>query len=553
MCGIFACFARPCAVETSKALLALKHRGPDRASQVSIQKDHKDQHVLAHTRLTVFAVKDGEQPITHSAITLVANGEIYNHEALKADPSVKDKAYTASDCSGIIAAYETYGKSSMCQVIQALDGFFVFVLHDGETDTVLAARDPFGITSMYYAVVTDDSGLPPTIAFASEAKALLAINGAHIYNFPPGSFYHSAASAFSPDGFHRYAPVLSDIPIRAETDAALVRETLCTAVKKRLMVEAPFGVLLSGGLDSSLIASIAARLTRDTHGPLKTYSIGLKGAPDHIAALQVAAHIKSDHTAFEFTVDQALDALPDVIRHLETFDITTIRASTPMYLLSKYIKTQGLKMVLSGEGSDELFGGYLYFHSAPSDKEFHDECVGRLEQLHLFDCLRANKSTMASGIEARVPFLDAALVEAVLSLPIASRRPLPGPSGKPIEKYLLRDAFRGDWLPDEILWRAKEQFSDGVGFSWIDSLKQTADLKVTDVQFADRANTFPNKTPATKEAYWYRCMFNDLFGDRLDLADTVELWVPRGDWGCPSDPSGRAQAVHTDYKPDTME
>ncbi|KAJ1342480.1 hypothetical protein BSLG_002979 [Batrachochytrium salamandrivorans] len=484
MCGIFACFARPCAVETSKALLALKHRGPDRASQVSIQKDHKDQHVLAHTRLTVFAVKDGEQPITHSAITLVANGEIYNHEALKADPSVKDKAYTASDCSGIIAAYETYGKSSMCQVIQALDGFFVFVLHDGETDTVLAARDPFGITSMYYAVVTDDSGLPPTIAFASEAKALLAINGAHIYNF--------------------------------------------LLVKKRLMVEAPFGVLLSGGLDSSLIASIAARLTRDTHGPLKTYSIGLKGAPDHIAALQVAAHIKSDHTAFEFTVDQALDALPDVIRHLETFDITTIRASTPMYLLSKYIKTQGLKMVLSGEGSDELFGGYLYFHSAPSDKEFHDECVGRLEQLHLFDCLRANKSTMASGIEARVPFLDAAL-------------------------YLLRDAFRGDWLPDEILWRAKEQFSDGVGFSWIDSLKQTADLKVTDVQFADRANTFPNKTPATKEAYWYRCMFNGLFGDRLDLADTVELWVPRGDWGCPSDPSGRAQAVHTDYKPDTME
>ncbi|KAH9270875.1 asparagine synthase (glutamine-hydrolyzing) [Batrachochytrium salamandrivorans] len=451
--------------------------------------------------IAVFAVKDGEQPITHSAITLVANGEIYNHEALKADPSVKDKAYTASDCSGIIAAYETYGKSSMCQVIQALDGFFVFVLHDGETDTVLAARDPFGITSI-------------------AAKALLAINGAHIYNFPPGSFYHSAASAFSPDGFHRYAPVLSDIPIRAETDAALVRETLCTAVKKRLMVEAPFGVLLSGGLDSSLIASIAARLTRDTHGPLKTYSIGLKGAPDHIAALQVAAHIKSDHTAFEFTVDQALDALPDVIRHLETFDITTIRASTPMYLLSKYIKTQGLKMVLSGEGSDELFGGYLYFHSAPSDKEFHDECVG---------------------------------LEAVLSLPIASRRPLPGPSGKPIEKYLLRDAFRGDWLPDEILWRAKEQFSDGVGFSWIDSLKQTADLKVTDVQFADRANTFPNKTPATKEAYWYRCMFNDLFGDRLDLADTVELWVPRGDWGCPSDPSGRAQAVHTDYKPDTME
>ncbi|KAJ1330802.1 hypothetical protein BSLG_009254 [Batrachochytrium salamandrivorans] len=345
MCGIFACFARPCAVETSKALLALKHRGPDRASQVSIQKDHKDQHVLAHTRLTVFAVKDGEQPITHSAITLVANGEIYNHEALKADPSVKDKAYTASDCSGIIAAYETYGKSSMCQVIQALDGFFVFVLHDGETDTVLAARDP-----------------------------------------------------------------LASHPF-----------------KKRLMVEAPFGVLLSGGLDSSLIASIAARLTRDTHGPLKTYSIGLKGAPDHIAALQVAAHIKSDHTAFEFTVDQALDALPDVIRHLETFDITTIRASTPMYLLSKYIKTQGLKMVLSGEGSDELFGGYLYFHSAPSDKEFHDECVGRLEQLHLFDCLRANKSTMASGIEARVPFLDAALVEAVLSLPIASRRPLPGP------------------------------------------------------------------------------------------------------------------------------
>ncbi|KAJ1343527.1 hypothetical protein BSLG_001908 [Batrachochytrium salamandrivorans] len=379
-------------------------------------------------RLTVFAVKDGEQPITHSAITLVANGEIYNHEALKADPSVKDKAYTASDCSGIIAAYETYGKSSMCQVIQALDGFFVFVLHDGER--TLSWRPETPLASIHVlAVVTDDSGLPPTIAFA-EAKALLAINGAHIYNF---------------------LLVLSDIPIRAETDAALVRETLCTAVKKRLMVEAPFGVLLSGGLDSSLIASIAARLIETLMVRSRPTRLASRALPTISQRFKVAAHIKRPHTAFGFTVDRALDALPDVIRHLETFDITTIRASTPMYLLSNAPLTRS---------------------STTNVLAVWSSCIS----------LTACGPTRAPWPLALkpVPFLDAALVEAVSESPIASRRP-PRSSGKPIESISSVMPL-GDWLPDRDLWRAKEQFSDGVGFSWIDSLKQTADLKVTDVQ-----------------------------------------------------------------------
>jgi asparagine synthase (glutamine-hydrolysing) len=329
------------------------------------------------------------------------------------------------------------------------------------------------------------------------------------------------------------------------------------AVHKRLMAEVPFGVLLSGGLDSSLIASITVREADkmlqcpDEEGSaifnwpkIHSFCIGLPGSPDLKAAQEVADFIGTKHHAFTFTLQEAHDALPDVIHYLETYDVTTIRASTPMYLLSRKIKALGVKMVLSGEGSDEVFAGYLYFHAAPNAAQLHSECVARVQNLHLSDCLRANKSTMAWGVEARVPFLDTDFLQVAMNIDPAEKEIKPE-EGR-MEKYVLRKAFDDPdepYLPHHILWRQKEQFSDGVGYSWIDSLKEKAEQKVSDQVFATRAQRWAHDVPDTKEAFWYRTLFDELFPNPASES-TVQRWIPRSDWGCPTDPSGRAQKVH---------
>ena len=384
-----------------------------------------------------------------------------------------------------------------------------------------------------------------------------------IVAFPPGHVYDSETDKttryFEPTWWDENK--IASNPI----DYTLIRETLEKSVRKRLMSEVPYGVLLSGGLDSSLIAAIAARETSkalpenpvnhdlagidesgklvNTSGSrLHSFAVGLPGAPDLKAAKKVAEYIGTIHHEHTFTLQEGLDALKDVIWHLETFDVTTIRASTPMYLLSRKIKAQGVKMVLSGEGSDEVFGGYLYFGAAPSPADFHTECVKRVKNLHYADCLRANKSTMAWGLEARVPFLDKEFLEVCLNIDpkekvITKER---------IEKYILRKAFdtkEDPYLPDEILWRQKEQFSDGVGYSWIDGLKDAAEATISDEQFKIHKPEWGTDIPTTKEAYWYRCMFDDLFPQPA-AATTVMRWIPKADWGCAEDPSGRYVQSH---------
>ena len=463
-----------------------------------------------------------------------------------------------------------------------LDGMFSFVLYDKEKDRMVAARDPIGITSFYMG---RSSQTPGTIFFASELKALAQVCD-NIQIFPPGHVYDSQT-----DKLTRYFQPSWWDPARVPSDPIdykLIRRTLERSVLKRLMAEVPYGVLLSGGLDSSLVAAIAQReslrqkalanamtngvvngevngmtsahhedsdpslvgidneneLTTVTLLPqLHSFSIGLPGAPDTEAALEVAKFLGTKHHDFTFTLQEGLDALSDVIYYLETYDVTTIRASTPMYLLSRKIKALGVKMVLSGEGSDEIFGGYLYFHAAPNKAEFHKETVRRVKNLHLADCLRANKSTSAWGLEARVPFLDKQFLEVSMNVDPAEKM-----IKKPrIEKYILRKAFdttdepeTKPYLPDNILWRQKEQFSDGVGYGWIDALKDSAEENVTDEMMNHPKPEWGQDTPDSKEAYWYRLMFDQHFPQYC--ASTVSRWTPT--WSKQTDPSGRAIATH---------
>lgn len=353
MCGIFASFGRPQEpLATATALASLEHRGPDEHSSITFGDG---LHTLAHSRLCIFALKGGHQPISHRDIMLIANAEIYNHQEIKDDPVHQGEEYSPSDCSAIIATYEHGIKTgTLTEAVARLDGFFACVLYDGYQDMVFAARDPIGITSLYYAISSTDDNLK-TVAFASTAAALMHIRGATIHVFPPGHYYYhepAAGSRSVSSRFCRYTlPLEQYLPQLDMPDPhSRVRQQLIKAVEKRMMTEAPFGVLLSGGLDSSLIASICSRVRPDKRNPLATFSIGLEGAPDHVAAIEAARHIGSDHTAFEFTVDEAICVFPEVIGHLETFDVTTIRASTPMYLLAQKIKQKGYKMVLSGEG-----------------------------------------------------------------------------------------------------------------------------------------------------------------------------------------------------------
>lgn len=560
MCGIFATYHHPDAQAYRKTALQMskriRHRGPDWSG---IYTDKST--VLCHERLAIVGLDSGAQPMLSAdgQLALTVNGEIYNHNYLRSE--FPEYAFqTKSDCEPILPLYEKYG----VDVASKLDGFFAFVLYDAKRDRVVAARDPIGITTMY---VGYSSKQPGTAYFASELKCLTE-DCDKIEIFPPGHYYDSDTKKFT----RYFQPKWWDanaIPTQP-ADLLAIRDSLVKAVRKRLMSEVPYGVLLSGGLDSSLIASIAARESREaleedgvdhkmagvnadgrlfnTSGSkLHSFAIGLPGAPDLAAARQVAKFIDTIHHEHTFTIEEGLNALPDVIQHLETFDVTTIRASTPMFLLSRKIKAQGVKMVLSGEGSDEVFGGYLYFSAAPSAADFHRECVQRVKNLHYADCLRANKSTMAWGLEARVPFLDKEFLDVCMSI-----RPEDKLHTKEhIEKWILRKAFdNGEFLPSEILWRQKEQFSDGVGYSWIDSLKDTAEKTVTDEMLANPKPEWGADVPQTKEAYWYRCIFDDVFQqNNAAAASTVMRWIPKADWGCDADPSGRyvknhAAAVH---------
>ncbi|QPG74086.1 Asparagine synthetase [Brettanomyces nanus] len=572
MCGIFAAYQvpdvkafKPKALEYSKRI---RHRGPDWSGNKVVNNT-----ILCHERLAIVGLESGAQPIASSdgRYILTVNGEIYNHIKLRSELSEYD-FQTLSDCEVIIPLVEKYGIDAP----KYLDGLFAWVLYDTKEDRIVAARDPVGITTLYMG---RSSKSPKTVFFASELKCLVD-ECDEIISFPPGSVYDSNTDKitryFRPDWFDE-----NRIPHKP-LDYLAIRHSLERAVRKRLMAEVPFGVLLSGGLDSSLVAAIAARETAkanyecpsstnltektgktltgmDDAGHLRlssgwsaqrlhSYAIGLPGAPDLGAAQKVAKFIGTIHHEHNFTLQEGFDALKDVIYHLETYDVTTIRASTPMYLLSRKIKAQGVKMVLSGEGSDEIFGGYLYFAAAPSADEFHTECVKRVKNLHLADCLRANKSTMAWGLEARVPFLDKEFLQLCMNID-PKYKLIDQKSGK-IEKYILRKAFdtsddpsEKPYLPKEILYRQKEQFSDGVGYSWIDGLKDLADKQISDEEFAHPKPEWGDDKPHTKEAYLYRVFFDQLFPSKA-AASTVMRWVPKAEWGCAEDPSGRYAKIH---------
>lgn len=515
----------------------------------------------------------GAQPLVNdgSTVALAVNGEIYNHRIIRKSLKKPYNFKTNSDCEVIIPLYQQYGIDAP----KHLDGMFSFVLHDKDQDRTIAARDPIGITSFY---IGRNSKTPGAVYFASELKALAPVTD-KIDFFPPGHVYDSKT-----DKLTRYfEPTWWDGDKVPETpiDYKLIRKTLERSTLKRLMAEVPYGVLLSGGLDSSLTASIAQRETLrqqavasaqtngqtnghkengdslvgidDEEGPVSTvtflpqlhsFSIGLPGAPDTKAAIEVAKFLGTKHHDMTFTIQEGIDALSDVIYHLETFDVTTIRASTPMYLLSRKIKAMGVKMVLSGEGSDEIFGGYLYFHAAPNKAEFHKETVRRVKHLHLADCLRANKSTSAWGLEARVPFLDKQFLEVCMNIDPQEKMI----TKDRIEKYILRKAFDTSdepdvkpYLPDHILWRQKEQFSDGVGYGWIDALKDNAESHVTDEMMKNPKAEWGSDVPDSKEAYWYRTMFDQHFPQYC--ASTVMRWTPT--WSKQTDPSGRAIATHS--------
>jgi asparagine synthase (glutamine-hydrolysing) len=501
---------------------------------------------LAHERLAIIDPASGDQPLYNGNkdIVVAVNGEIYNHEALK--ENMKGKTYhTQSDCEVIAHLYEDVGE----EAVGMLDGMFSFVLVDNRDNSFIAARDPIGITPLYLGWGNDGA-----VWFSSEMKALKD-DCERFEVFPPGHIYSSKAG-----GLRRYYnPVwFSESYIPSTPYQPLVlRAAFEKAVVKRLMTDVPFGVLLSGGLDSSLVAAVASRHLAGTKAAniwgkqLHSFCVGLQGSPDLKAAREVANYIGTRHHEFHFTVQEGLDALAEVIYHVETYDVTTIRASTPMFLMTRKIKALGVKMVLSGEGSDEIFGGYLYFHKAPNKEELHRETVRKIKALHLYDCQRANKSTSAWGLEARVPFLDKEFMEVAMAIDPAEKM-IRKDQGR-IEKWVMRKAFDDEenpYLPKHILYRQKEQFSDGVGYSWIDGLKANAENHVSDQMLRHAKHVYPYNTPLTKEAYFYRMIFEKYFPQQ-----SARMTVPGGPsvacstaaavawdkaWAGNLDPSGRA-------------
>ena len=506
MCGIVAILniERQTSELRQKALRMsqkIRHRGPDWSGIYS-----GGSAILAHERLSIVDPESGRQPLYSSdrRQVLAVNGEIYNHQEIRERYAGRYTFQTGSDCEVILALYREKG----IHFLENLSGIFAFVLYDEEEDAFLIARDPIGVIPLYIGYDADG-----TIYVASELKALEG-QCERYEPFLPGHYYWSKAPGMK-RYYHRdwmeYDAVKGN-----DASVEAVRDALLDAVRRQLMSDVPYGVLLSGGLDSSVISAIAERYsekriednmqTRAYWPRLHSFAVGLKGAPDLEKARMVAHHIGTVHHEINYTIQEGIDALRDVIYFIETYDVTTVRASTPMYLLARVIKSMGIKMVLSGEGADEIFGGYLYFHKAPSAKAFHEETVRKLSKLHLYDCLRANKSLSAWGVEGRVPFLDKEFLDVAMRLnPEAKMCP-----GKTIEKRIVREAF-ADMLPQEVAWRQKEQFSDGVGYSWIDTLKQITAEAVSDEQMAHAAERFPINPPRNKEEYYYRSIFAEHF------------------------------------------
>jgi len=532
-----------------------RHRGPD-ASGVYCD----ERALLAHERLAVVGLSSGAQPILSADgnLALAVNGEIYNHPALHGEFEATYAFRTDSDCEVINALYDAFssrenddGQADFGRSLGRLNGIFAFALWDRKARRYLIARDPIGVCPLYMG--RDGQNW---LYVASEMKALVGICRT-IEVFPPGHYLDSRVG--TPVRYWTRQWRQHDATRNVTVPPQELRAAFEAAVQRQLMADVPFGVLLSGGLDSSLVAACAARFHQADCGRLGSFAIGLKDSPDLAASRVVAKALGTAHHAFEFTVQEGLDALPDVIRHVETYDVTSIRASTPMYLMARRIKAMGIKMVLSGEGSDEVFGGYLYFHKAPSARAFHEETVRKIDALHFYDCNRANKAMAAWGIEARVPFLDLQFLDIAMSMDAEYKRASPAR----MEKSVLRQAFAGA-IPDSILWRQKEQFSDGVGYGWIDSLKSFAERAVSDNEFAQAALRFPVNAPQTKEALLYRRLFEHEFpgdacartvpgGPSIACSTAIAIsWDPA--FANSVDPSGRAVAgVHTaalrDFKP----
>lgn len=552
MCGIVCAYElkqssevlRPQLLEMSKKI---RHRGPD---WNGVYAD--ENAILAHERLSIVDPASGKQPLLSpdGKLVLAANGEIYNHQKLRKQFEGSYNFQTESDCEVILALYQEKGPD----FLDELNGIFAFSLYDVEKDEYFIARDHMGIIPLYMG--WDEHG---TFYVASELKALEG-TCTKIKLFPPGHYLYSADGElrqwYKRDWMEYEAVKENETSIEKLTDA------LEAAVHRQLMSDVPYGVLLSGGLDSSITSAVAKKYAEkriesgDTDGAwwprLHSFSVGLEGSPDLAAAQKVADHIGTVHHEIKFTIQEGLDAIKDVIYNLETYDITTIRASTPMYLMARVIKSMGVKMVLSGEGADEVFGGYLYFHKAPNAQEFHEETVRKLGKLHMYDCLRANKSLAAWGIEGRVPFLDKEFMDVAMRINPQDKMI----NGERMEKWVLRKAFES-YLPESVAWRQKEQFSDGVGYSWIDTLKEVVNEKVSDEQLANAKYKFPIQTPTNKEEYYYRSIFTDHFP-----SDAAAWSVPQeASVACSTkialewdeafknmnDPSGRAVAnVHSD-------
>jgi len=552
MCGIVCAFdlkekaddLRPQLLEMSKKV---RHRGPDWSGIYS-----NDKAILTHERLAIVDPASGKQPLysEDGKLILAANGEIYNHRELRKQFEGKYNFQTQSDCEVILALYKEKGSG----FLDEMNGIFGFAIYDSENDEYFIARDHMGIIPLY--IGWDQNG---TFYVASELKALEGVC-TKIELFPPGHYFSSKDGEF----VKWYVREWTDYDAVKDNATSIdeLRKALEDAVHRQLMSDVPYGVLLSGGLDSSVTSAIAKKYaqkriesddTTDAWWPqLHSFSVGLEGSPDLAASRKVADHIGTIHHEIKFTIQEGLDAIKDVIYQLETYDITTIRASTPMYLMARVIKSMGIKMVLSGEGADELFGGYLYFHKAPNAKEFHEETVRKLSKLHMYDCLRANKSLAAWGIEGRVPFLDKEFIDVAMRINPQDKMITP----ERMEKWVIRKAFE-DYIPASVAWRQKEQFSDGVGYSWIDTLKKMVGEIVTDEQMANAHFRFPIQTPQNKEEFYYRSIFEEHFP-----SDAAALSVPQeASVACSTkialewdeafknmnDPSGRAiSKVHTD-------
>lgn len=552
MCGFVGAFElsqdidalRPRVLKMAKKI---RHRGPDWSGIYCSSKA-----ILAHERLSIVDIESGGQPqySKDKSLVLAVNGEIYNHQDIRAKMAGRYEFQSNSDCEVILALYQEKGIA----LFEELNGIFAFALYDKNTDSYLIGRDHMGIIPLYMGY--DDSG---QLFIASELKALEGVCP-NIKEFPAGYYLHSSDGELKQwylRDWMQYDSVKDNV-----SDTDVLKNALEDAVARQLMSDVPYGVLLSGGLDSSIISAIAKKYasrriennneTEAWWPQLHSFAVGLKGAPDLIAARRVADYIGTIHHEIHFTIEEALDSLSDVIYHIETYDVTTVRASTPMYLLARFIKSMGVKMVLSGEGADEIFGGYLYFHKAPDAKALHEETVRKLDKLHLYDCLRANKSLSAWGVEGRVPFLDKEFMDVAMSLNPKDK--MCG-NGK-IEKHILREAFQ-DYLPESVAWRQKEQFSDGVGYSWIDTLRETAEKKVSDKQMQSAAQRFPVNPPMSKEEYLYRSIFEEHFpsasaAQTVPSVPSVACSTPVAlEWDAAFknriDPSGRAiKSVHAE-------